>query len=78
MKSTWPTRKFRIGDRMQPIFHWLGLGFCFGDNANFMFCVGGNANHGVFGYQHVGIPKAKLWRWGSKPTPGPNAKGFGS
>ena len=32
----------------------------------------------VFTYQHVGIPKAKLWRWGSKPTPGPNANGFAS
>ena len=29
-------------------------------------------------YQHVGISKAKLWRWGSKPTPGPNANVFAS
>ena len=41
--------------------------------------VGGNANFSnfsVFRYQHVGIGNAKLWRWGSKPTPGPNSNGF--
>ena len=32
----------------------------------------------VFRYQHVGIPNAKFWRWGSKPTPGPNANVFAS
>ena len=32
----------------------------------------------VFRYQHVGIGNAKLWRWGSKPTPVPNANGFAS
>ena len=37
-----------------------------------------NANFSVFRYQHVGIPKVKLWLWGCKPTPGPNAKGFAS
>ena len=47
-------------------------------NANFMFPVGGNANFSVFRYQHVGIPNAKLWHWGSKPTPGPNTIGFAS
>ena len=31
-----------------------------------------------FWNQHVGIPNTKLWRWGSKPTPGPNANGFAS
>ena len=78
MKYTWPTRKFCIGDPKQPTFHWLTLGFCIGGNANFMFRVGGNANFSVFRYQHVGIPKAKLWRWGSEPKPGPNANGFAS
>ena len=43
-----------------------------------MLRVGGSANFSDFRYQHVGIPKAKLWRWGSEPTPGPNAKGFAS
>ena len=32
----------------------------------------------IFRYQHVGIPKAKLWHWGSKPTPGRNANSFAS
>ena len=36
------------------------------------------ANFRVFRYQHVGIGNAKLWRWGSKPMPGPNANGFAS
>ena len=27
MKSTWPMRKFCIGDPTQTIFHWLALGF---------------------------------------------------
>ena len=30
----------------------------------------------VFRYQHVSIGNAKLWRWGSKPMPVPNANGF--
>ena len=44
------------------------------------FGVGGNANFrfGVFRYQHVGIPNAKFWRWGSKQMPGPNANVFES
>ena len=36
--------------------------------------VGGNANFSVFRYQHVGIPNAKLWRWGSYA----NGNGFAS
>ena len=41
--------------------------------------VGANANFfSVFRYQHVGTGNAKLWRWGSKPTPIPNANGFAS
>ena len=76
MKCLWPTRKFCVGDPTQPIFHWLTLGFCIASKANFMFSVGGNANFSVFRYQHVGIPKAKLWLWGPKPTRGPNANGF--
>ena len=51
----------------------LGVGV--GDNANFMFCVGGKANFSVFRYQHVSIGNAKWWCWG---TPGPNANGFAS
>ena len=37
------------------------------------FVSGGNANFRVFRYQHVGIPNAKLWHLGSRPTQGPNA-----
>ena len=66
MTSTWPTREFFIGDPTPPIIHLLALGVG----------VGGNANFRVFRYQHVGIGNAKLWRWGSKPTRGPNANGF--
>ena len=77
-KCTWPKREFCVGDPTQPIFHWLALGFCIGGNANFMSRVGSNANFSFFRYQHVGIPKAKLWSWGSKPTRGPNANGFAS
>ena len=43
-----------------------------------MLRVGGNANISVFRYQHVFIGTAKLWRWGSKPTPVPDAYGFAS
>ena len=56
----------------------FAFGFCVGGNANFMFRVGGNANFRVSKYQHVGIPNAKLWRWGLKPTPVPSANGFAS
>ena len=67
-----------FADSTQPILHWLTLGFCIEGDANFMFRIGGNANFSVFRYQHGGIPNTKLWRWGSKPTPGPNANGFAS
>ena len=30
----------------------------------------------ILAFLDVGIGNAKLWRWGSKPTPGPNANGF--
>ena len=32
----------------------------------------------VFRYQHVDIGNAKLWGWGSKPKPVPNANSFAS
>ena len=48
------------------LFQGLALGFCIGGNANFMFLIGGNTNFSIFRYQHVGIPIAKLWCWGSK------------
>ena len=66
------------GNPTQTIFHGLALGVCVGGNSNFMFCVGGYTNLSVFRYQHVGIGNAKLWLWGSKPMPGPNANGFAS
>ena len=50
MKCTWPMQTICVGDPTQPIFHWLGLGFC----------VGGYANFSRFGYQHVGIPNAEF------------------
>ena len=62
----------------QPIFHLLALGVGVGGSANFSVRVGGNPNFSVFRYQHVGIGNVKLWRWGSKPTRGPNANGFAS
>ena len=65
MKSTLP----KPAPVWPPIFHLLALGVGIGGNANFSGCVGGNANFSVFRY-------AKLWRWGSKPTRGPNANGF--
>ena len=52
--------------------------FVLGGNPNFKLGVRGNANLNVFRYQHVCIPNAKLWRWGSKPTQGHNANGFPS
>ena len=58
------------------IFHLLAFGVGMGGNTNFSIRVGGNAQFTVFRYQHVGIPNAKLWCWGSKATQGPNANGF--
>ena len=54
------------------------LGVAVGGNAYFSVSIGGNANFSVFIYQHVGILNAKLWRWESKPTRGPNVNGFAS
>ena len=78
MKCTWPTQDPTPGDPTQTIFYWLVFRVCVGGNANLMFRVGGNANFSVCRYQDVGISNAKLWRWGSKPMPGPNANGFAS
>ena len=71
MKFTWPTPAPRVGDPTPPIFHLLALGVGFWGKANFSIHVGGTANLSVFGYQHVAIPYAKLWHWGSKPARGP-------
>ena len=49
------------------------FGFRVGGNANVRFGVKFE-NFRVFRYQHVGIPNVKFWRWGSRPTQGPNAK----
>ena len=68
MKSTWPMPVPPVRDPTPPIFHLLALGVD----------IGGNTNFSVFRYQHVGIPNAKLWHWGSKPMRGPNANGFAS
>ena len=67
MKSTCPTPAPRVGDPMPPIFHLLVLVVSVGGYANFSVRGRGNANFSVFSYQHVGIPNAKLWLWGSKP-----------
>ena len=67
MKCTCLTPAPRVGDLTLPIFHLLALGVGVEGNANFSIHVGGNANFSVFRYRHVGIPNAKLWRWGSKP-----------
>ena len=60
------------------IFHLLALGVGIGGNANFSIRFWGNAKFGIFKYQHVGIPNAKMSNWDSKPTRGPNANGFAS
>ena len=52
-----------------------------GGEANYRFGVG---CFRVFRYQHVmmlvsfALGDAKVWRWGSKPMPVPNANGFAS
>ena len=71
-------QEFCVGDPTPPIFHLLVLGVGVGGYANFSVCVWGNTNFSIFRYEHVGIPNAKLWHWGSKPRPGPNANGFAS
>ena len=88
MTSTWPMREFCVGDPMGPIFHMYMLPVCVGGNANFSVRVGGNANFSVraegnanfwvFKYQHVGMPNAKLSRWGYCPTRWPNGSIFAS
>ena len=42
------------------------------------FALGVTQIFSVFRYQHVVIGSVKLWRWGSKPMPVPNANGFAS
>ena len=59
-KCTQPAREICVWDPLQPIFHWLALGFCVGANTNLKICIGGNTNYSVFRYQHVGISNAKF------------------
>ena len=66
MKSTWPMRKFCVGDPTPPVLHLLALGVGVGGNANFSVRIRGNANFSIFRYQHVSIPNAKFLRWGFK------------
>ena len=53
-------KKNCAGDPTRPIFHLFALGVGVGEKANFSIRIGGNANFGVFRYQHVGIPNAVL------------------
>ena len=65
MKSTWPMREFLRWGPNEPIFRLLAWGVGVGGKTNFSVCVGSNAIFSTFGYQHVAISNAKLWRWGS-------------
>ena len=62
------------------ILHWgtvsVPVGCGVRGNANFSVHIGCNTSFSIFRYQHVGIGNAKMWRWGSKTTRGPNANGF--
>ena len=68
MKSTCPTPGLCVGDLTPPIFLLLALRVGVEGNANLSVRVVGNSICFVFRYQHVGIPKVKMWHWGSKPT----------
>ena len=59
-KSTLPMPAPRVGDPTPPIFHLLALGVGVGGNASFSIREEGNANLGVFRYQHVGIANANF------------------
>ena len=66
--------------RLEPNATYIPLtrvGFVLGD-ANFKIRIGGTQILSVFRYQHVNIGHVKLWHWGSKATPVPNANGFAS
>ena len=76
MKSTCLMPAPRVGDPTPPLFHLLVLGVGVGGNTNFSVGVGVNASFSIFRYQHVVIPNAKLWCWGSEPMRGPNVNGF--
>ena len=39
MKSTWPTRKFCVGDPMKPIFHLFPFGVCVGGTQILAFAL---------------------------------------
>ena len=73
MKSKWPTPASHVGTQRHlysTCSHW---GLALGVTQILAFAFSGNAIICVFRYQHVGIPNAKLWHWGSKSTRGPNA-----
>ena len=63
---------------MQPLYHWLALGFCVRVTQILYFALGVTYILAFLDTNMLVISKAKLWRWGSKPTPGPNANGFAS
>ena len=58
---------------MQPVIHLFALG------VTQILALALGVTHILFLNTNMLIPpNAKLWRWGSKPTPGPNANGFAS
>ena len=74
-KCTWPTPYFCVGTQCNLYSTGLRLGFASGKTQILGLASG---DFRVFRYQHVGIPKGKVWRWGCKPTPGPDANGLAS
>ena len=84
VKSTWPTPKFCVRTQRNLYSTGLRLGFALGKTQLLGFSrvkrekfASPNAkdtNMLVF----FALGNANVWRWGSKPTPVPNANGFAS
>ena len=72
VKCTWPTLKFCVGTQCNLYSTGLRLGFASGKTQLLGFAKDSNM------LVYFALGDAKVWRWGSKPTPGPNANNFAS
>ena len=76
MKCTWPTPEFCVGTQRNLYSTGLRLGFASGKTQILGFASGVFAFLDTNMLVSFALGIAKVWRWGSKPTPVPNANGF--
>ena len=74
MKSTWPMRKFSVGDQTPTLFHLLHWGFVLGVTQILVYALGVTQILAFLDTNMLISPMRNCW--GTKPMRGPNVNGF--